>query len=156
MVIEQLLERFPFLSSVPDDAPEGVDSTLPPAPPIHWSHTDNLLPDEEDVDVPSSPMSQRSIDEEEVEHRRRNTPWRDWALAVGAEVMGSVRKEIWTRLHYTTSAGIAHSKAMAKVNLVPVMWLTSSCHRHSGSPMGRLYFDTLQSVASLPLETSPR
>ncbi|ORX40640.1 hypothetical protein BD324DRAFT_647559 [Kockovaella imperatae] len=116
VVIEQLLERFPFLSSVPLDAPRGLDSHLPPAPPIQWSHTDNLLPDEEtNDDIPSSPMSQRSLEDEELHVRPRTpTPWRDWALVIGAEIMTMVRKEIWTRLHYTCSSGIAHNKAMAK------------------------------------------
>lgn len=43
--------------------------------------------------------------------------WHDWALCIGAEIMGEVRKAVWERLHYTCSAGIAHNKAMAKVSL---------------------------------------
>ena len=127
-VIDILLERYPFLSSVPPDAPDGLDTLLPPAPPCQWSEIDNLLPndaeaerqqraegdsDEEYEPPSSSPQSPQ----QQLRHRAREaTPWRDHALAIGSEIMNGVRKEIWKRLHYTTSAGIAHNKAMAKAS----------------------------------------
>lgn len=42
--------------------------------------------------------------------------WTDVALAMGAELMARVRKEVEEQLGYTTSAGIAPNKSLAKVS----------------------------------------
>ena len=40
----KLLERFPYLASVPHDAPRGVDSPLPPPPPLSWEGLGTVIP----------------------------------------------------------------------------------------------------------------
>lgn len=114
-VVERLLALHPFLASVPDDAPDGLDSPLPPAPPIDLSKAGNVFPigdaddagghEEEDGDGPRSSQDGPAA----------GPGWEDWALCMGAEIMSELRAEVFKRLHYTCSAGIAHNKAMAKV-----------------------------------------
>jgi len=105
MVVDRLLAAHPHLATVPDDAPDGLDSPLPPAPPIDWSKAGNVIP------------IQRGEEDSHEEGEEVDT-WQDWALCLGAEIMAEVRAEVWKRLHYTCSAGIAHNKAMAKVRFV--------------------------------------
>lgn len=114
-VVERLLVLHPFLASVPDDAPDGLDSQLPPAPPIDWSKAGNVFPigdiddagghEEVDGDGPRSSQGGPAA----------GPGWEDWALCLGAEIMSELRAEVFKRLHYTCSAGIAHNKAMAKL-----------------------------------------
>ena len=109
MVLDKLLELHPHLATIPDDAPEGLDTPLPTAPPIDWTKAGNVIPvggGENGVDG-------------ETEGEVEKPTWEDWALCLGAEIMAGVRQEVWKRLHYTCSAGIAHNKAMAKVSLSP-------------------------------------
>nr|XP_019044650.1 DNA polymerase eta subunit [Kwoniella bestiolae CBS 10118]OCF23580.1 DNA polymerase eta subunit [Kwoniella bestiolae CBS 10118] len=98
MVLEKLLTLHPYLSTIPDDAPEGIDSPLPPPPPINWSKAGNVFPING-----------------ESEDQTSNDTWEDWALCIGAEIMRDTRDEVFRQLHYTCSAGIAHNKAMAKL-----------------------------------------
>lgn len=111
MVLARLLAAHPHLGSVPPDAPDGLDSALPPPPPIDWSKAGNIIP----IETPGKP-------EDADEEPEVPDTWQDWALCLGAEIMAEVREEVWRRLHYTCSAGIAHSKAMAKVgaSLIPL------------------------------------
>jgi len=145
MAIERLLVLHPYLATVPDDAPEGLDSDLPPAPPINWAKAGNVFPLDGETDetategdVEDGEGDRRSDDGQNEhglgsqEHRVGDT-WEDWALCIGAEIMAELRAEVFKRLHYTCSAvsclftnttdetadnreqGIAHNKAMAKV-----------------------------------------
>lgn len=100
MVLDKLLELHPHLGNVPSS---GLDTPLPPAPPVDWSKAGNVVP---------------------AEHDELGSTWEDWALCIGAEIMASVREEVWVRLHYTCSAGIAHNKAMAKVSLRYIMLIS--------------------------------
>ncbi|WVF72776.1 hypothetical protein IAT40_007594 [Kwoniella sp. CBS 6097] len=131
MVIERLLTLHPYLSTIPDDAPDGIDSPLPPAPPISWGKAGNVFPincdtadgagtHEDGGEADDGEREEERSDDgegEEVERRitGRGDTWEDWALCVGAELMRDVRDEVFRQLHYTCSAGIAHSKAMAKL-----------------------------------------
>ncbi|WWC71597.1 uncharacterized protein I206_105555 [Kwoniella pini CBS 10737] len=126
MVIDKLLTDHPYLSTIPDDAPEGLDSPLPPPPPINWSKAGNVFPINGDTEQASQENNnngdreeERSDDgnDEETIIRRHNNQdtWEDWALCIGAEIMKDTRDEIFRQLHYTCSAGIAHNKAMAKL-----------------------------------------
>jgi DNA polymerase eta len=112
MVIDRLLLAHPYLATVPDDAPEGIDSTLPPAPHIDWTKAGNVVPVGGEPSADGSigldgsdgaeiPLSQ---DAEGEESRRSQDSWEDWALCLGAEIMAEVRTEVWKRLHYTCSA----------------------------------------------------
>ncbi|KAJ7723474.1 hypothetical protein B0H14DRAFT_3900227 [Mycena olivaceomarginata] len=93
-----ILDRYPYLAQVPEDAPLGLDTPLPPPPPVSW---------EFGVLVPIDP----SVEEEpEVP-----STWHDVALSIGAECMEKVRQQISAKLGYTTSAGIARNKFLAKL-----------------------------------------
>jgi DNA polymerase eta len=82
-----ILDRYPYLAQVPEDAPLGLDTPLPPHPPVSW---------EFGVLVPIDP----SVEEEpEVP-----STWHDVALSIGAECMEKVRQQISAKLGYTTSA----------------------------------------------------
>jgi DNA polymerase eta len=116
MVVERLLERFAYLRSVPPDAPDGLDSPLPPAPPIDWGKAGHVVP----VDMGGEP------EEGEGEGRpEEEATWGDWALCLGAEIMADVRAEVWRRLHYTCSAvscrkaGRADNRASRTTRLSP-------------------------------------
>ncbi|KAJ7746651.1 hypothetical protein B0H16DRAFT_943492 [Mycena metata] len=94
-----LLERYPYLAQVPDDAPLGLDTALPPPPQVSWNGLGTLVPIdpsvEEEVEIPST--------------------WHDVALSIAAECMEKVRQQISAKLNYTTSAGIARNKFLAKL-----------------------------------------
>jgi len=57
------------------------------------------------------PEGEESGIEEDDEH----TTWHDVALSIAAELMAKIRAEIHTKLGYTTSAGIARNKFLAKL-----------------------------------------
>ncbi|KAK8854812.1 hypothetical protein IAR55_003551 [Kwoniella newhampshirensis] len=121
MVIERMLTIHPYLATIPDDAPEGLDSPLPPAPHINWSKAGNVFPINGETDGEDTLYEElRSEDgqDEGEEERVRGSggeTWEDWALCIGAEIMRELREEVYRQLHYTCSAGVAHNKAMAKL-----------------------------------------
>lgn len=130
MAIKQMLKTFPHLAIVPPDAPEGLDTPLPPPPPVDWSRSGNVIPLNGQKKAETGEDGKASA-EDEVEDVP--STWEDWALCFGAEIMMQVREEVWTRLHYTCSAvsfevswylltkeGIAHNKSLAKVGLTKV------------------------------------
>jgi DNA polymerase eta len=120
MVIDRLLALFPYLNEPPPDAPEGLDSPLPRAPPIDWTKAGNIFPingEESDaalqeVEGEAQIYSSQQSDEEgrgpavgdEGRVRDAGVTWEDWALCLGAELMAEIREEVWKRLHYTCSA----------------------------------------------------
>ncbi len=120
MVIDRILERHPHLRDLPDDAPDGLDSPLPPAPPIDWTKAGNVFPiggeGAADEDEAKSDGGSAVGGTDEAREQAEASRWEDWALCMGAEIMAELRNEVWKRLHYTCSAGIAHNKAMAKVS----------------------------------------
>lgn len=113
MVISRLLERFPHLATVPEDAKDGLETALPDPPHLPWTTSVNLLPTDTGASLAAEGEECTSDDEEPP--KEDAATWSDWALFLGSEIMANVRAEIWDRLHYTCSAGIAHNKAMAKV-----------------------------------------
>ena len=91
-----LLERFPYLAQVPPDAPQGLDSPLPPPPPIDWNKLGELVPlhpTEENDDGETLPI------EDDV-----TCTWHDVALSISAELMAKIREDIHEQLGYTMSA----------------------------------------------------
>ena len=109
MVIERLLERFPYLSTVPDDAPEGLDSNLPQPPPVDWTRAGNVIPTEVETARAEAHAGEdsaevQSDDGQDQDRGRTEATWEDWALCMGAEIMMELRNEVYTRLHYTCSA----------------------------------------------------
>lgn len=94
-----LLSRYPHLATLPDDA--TLDTPLPPAPDLDWAASEwGIPPSPIPVDGDSSSVG---------------GGWADVALWIGGEMMEHVRGEVETELGYTTSAGIAHNKILAKV-----------------------------------------
>ncbi|KAI5829130.1 DNA/RNA polymerase [Schizophyllum commune Tattone D] len=133
----QLLERFPYLASVPHDAPRGADSPLPPPPPLSWeglglgtvipvhpSAPDKGKAKEEgkeggEVDKANDKGKEKDElkdDDDDAPNLEDDpTTWHDHALAIAAEYMLKAKEEIYTRLGYTTSAGIGRNKFLAKL-----------------------------------------
>ncbi|MCJ1248744.1 DNA-directed DNA polymerase eta rad30 [Trapelia coarctata] len=91
-----LLERYPELRGPPpyDDPTENLPR--PPTTALDWN-TDALV----DLDV--------------TETEDDDPDWDDIAILIGSEIVRSVRAAIRERLKYTTSAGIARNKMMAKL-----------------------------------------
>ncbi|KAF8824895.1 hypothetical protein HHX47_DHR7000283 [Lentinula edodes] len=84
-----------FTKPIPADAPNGVDTPLPPPPPIDWGTDSHLIP------IYSNANSE-STDEETSQSAPLT--WHDIALRLAAEMMHKVRVDIAAQLGYTTSA----------------------------------------------------
>lgn len=104
-VREQLLERYPYLAQVPTDAPNGIDNPLPPPPPIKWDNLGTVI-------LPEGSDSAGERSDIEVDG---DVTWHDVALSIAAELMRKIREDIHSKLGYTTSAGIARNKFLAKL-----------------------------------------
>lgn len=104
-VREKLLEKYPYLAEAPTDAPDGIDSPLPPPPPIKWD------------DLGTALLPERTDDAGEKYNIEvdGSATWHDVALSIAAELMQNIREDIHSKLGYTTSAGIARNKFLAKL-----------------------------------------
>ena len=98
----ELLARYPYLAN----APEGLDTVLPPPPPISWDGRGIVIP----VNPPPEDQAAGSahgtgtdsgITDGDDDVRRT---WHDVALSIAAELMDRIRAEVRTQLRYTTSA----------------------------------------------------
>ncbi|KAG7451043.1 DNA polymerase eta [Guyanagaster necrorhizus] len=105
-----LIRRYPYLSVIPADSPDGMDTPLPPAPSISWDKAGFLIPIDPSTPVDQEPGSHAPSNEEGIQDT-----WHDIALSIAAELMGQVREDIETKLGYTLSAGIARNKFLAKL-----------------------------------------
>ncbi|KAH9847546.1 DNA/RNA polymerase [Lenzites betulinus] len=137
-VREELLKRYPYLATVPSDAPNGIDSPLPPPPPISWDALGTVVPvhppkvpptgesateagEEAGATDPAVQAQERQytpVDEAEdegVNEEDTLTTWHDVALSIAAELMLRIREDIRAKLGYTTSAGLARNKFLAKL-----------------------------------------
>ncbi|KAG8900523.1 DNA-directed DNA polymerase eta rad30 [Tulasnella sp. 403] len=122
-VKQTILQRYPYLAQAPEDSPLGMDTPLPPPPPIDWDGKGNLVPTVAtdtpsptlgDASNPNEPQASEAVhpENEQVTH----TPtWHDVALSIASEFMMVSRTEIKHRLGYTTSAGLARNKMLAKL-----------------------------------------
>ncbi|KAF8623698.1 hypothetical protein AX17_007396 [Amanita inopinata Kibby_2008] len=143
-----ILERFPHIATVPPDAPHGIDTVLPPPPPVSWDDLGCVIlidpqPSTSSTANDGHETGKDSGDTQEVETGRHAVPletaeqakpdkvenqdtrlcgdeptltWHDVALSIAAELMGKARKDIHEKLGYTTSAGIARNKFLAKLS----------------------------------------
>ncbi|EMD33547.1 hypothetical protein CERSUDRAFT_57122 [Gelatoporia subvermispora B] len=119
-VREEILKRYPYLAKVPADAPQGADSPLPPPPPICWDNRGTVIPlspaevhdpqDSTTVQPNTTPDDHDGVSEDDT-----STTWHDVALSIAAEYMMTIRHEIYTKLGYSLSAGIARNKFLAKL-----------------------------------------
>ncbi|KAK7044220.1 N-acetyltransferase eso1 [Paramarasmius palmivorus] len=106
-VRQELLHRYPYLASPPSDSPAGLDTPLPPPPTLEWKPYSHIIP-----------VKQKDVDNQEhKEEGDGSAPitWHDVALSIAAEMMNKVREAIAENLGYTTSAGIARNKFLAKL-----------------------------------------
>lgn len=106
-----LLERYPELASPPPDSPLNLDTPLPPPPArLEWHKSS--------VWVPVNPEAEKGTESSEgPQQEQDSTPatWHDVALSIAAELLDNTRREIRETLGYTTSAGIARNKFLAKL-----------------------------------------
>ncbi|EKM58471.1 uncharacterized protein PHACADRAFT_140428 [Phanerochaete carnosa HHB-10118-sp] len=122
-VREEILSRYPYLAEVPPDAPFGKDTPLPPPPPISWDGLGTVIPvnppREEKKDTNDEEGNEDAIhedaDEEGVHEDDASATWHDVALSIAAELMGKIRHDVYTKLGYSTSAGISRNKFLAKL-----------------------------------------
>ncbi|KAF9507700.1 hypothetical protein BS47DRAFT_1333112 [Hydnum rufescens UP504] len=132
-----LVQRYPHIGRVPPDAPLGLDTPLPPPPSsTPWEGLGNLVP----ITTPTPPFNdtttisattpitnspnkvQPTLGSSKAFENGENAAagledltWHDIALCIGAELMLEMRKAVKERLGYTTSAGIARNKVLAKL-----------------------------------------
>jgi DNA polymerase eta len=117
-----MLERYPYLAQAPPDAPDGLDSRLPPPPPIDWVEKGILIPiSPSNTTGDGNDDDDDDDDDEEVydDESDSSTTWHDVALSIAAELMESIRKDIHANLGYTTSAVSTriHSIAQCRAEL---------------------------------------
>ncbi|RDB26370.1 N-acetyltransferase eso1 [Hypsizygus marmoreus] len=113
-----MLERYPYLAQVPADARNGVDTPLPPPPPIQWDGLGHVIPinppppDEiKEEHTTASPVPEKLEEDEDPP-----ATWHDVALLIAAELMDKAREQVRVTLGYSTSAGIARNKFLAKLS----------------------------------------
>ncbi|KAH8118115.1 eta DNA polymerase [Phellopilus nigrolimitatus] len=130
-VRDTLLKRYPFLAQLPSDAPNGLDTPLPPPPRISCLGLGNLVP----VD-PSILDPEKKVTTELVEELEKDGPvtWHDVGLAIAAELMANMRKEVHEKLGYLTSAGIARNKFLSKLVASYRKFNTQNILRNSAIP----------------------
>jgi DNA polymerase eta len=99
-VREKLLQLYPHLAHVPTG---GMETPLPPPPPIIWDELGNLIPVYPSAENP--PEGESAPDEKlEEQEAAVTTTWHDVALSIAGAMMKSARDEIRTKLGYSTSA----------------------------------------------------
>ncbi|KAH8100816.1 DNA/RNA polymerase [Cristinia sonorae] len=116
-VRDEILKRYPHLAQVPDNAPNGKDSPLPPPPTqILWNEKTTIVPislPPPDCAAEGSGIAETKVVQETDEGEP--CTWHDVALSIAAELMAKIRDDIYSKLGYTTSAGIARNKFIAKL-----------------------------------------
>ena len=95
---------YPYLATVPSDAPDGIDTEIPPPPPVDWDDNSVLVPIDED---PSKPISAGGSEYKSSPDTDIAT-WHDVALSIAAKMMAKVRTDIYQQLGYSTSAVCSH------------------------------------------------
>ncbi|OBZ72407.1 N-acetyltransferase eso1 [Grifola frondosa] len=129
---ETILERYPYLAQVPPDAPNGADSPLPPPPPISWDGLGNIIPVHPPAPTENSAVHPAMSDG--VEGDDSLTTWHDVALSIAAELMAKIREDVRVKLGYTTSAGIARNKFLAKLTASYKKPMSQSILRNTAIP----------------------
>jgi DNA polymerase eta len=100
----ELLARYPYLSQVPSDAPNGLDTALPPPPPVLWENRGILIPVGPPLENSALAHDTGMDAEAKVDGDDAPRTWHDVALSIAAEFMDKIRAEVRTQLGYTTSA----------------------------------------------------
>jgi len=91
---------------VPTDAPDGLDTVLPPPPSISWESCGILIPiDPLSENQAGSSSSHGTGTHAGAEDDNGDTrTWHDVALSIAAELMDKTRAQVRIQLRYTTSA----------------------------------------------------
>lgn len=117
---------------MPQGAPQGLDTPLPPPPSsIEWHSFSNLIPIHPESQTRAYPDPNYPDPKSTLEGTRsRSTSleprpdpqvtWHDVALDIAANMLWKAREAIRNSLGYTTSAGLARNKFLAKVTLFSV------------------------------------
>lgn len=113
---------------MPQGAPQGLDTPLPPPPSsIEWYPFTNLVPIHPESQTTTDPepkstlegTSSHSTDPEprpdSDQPNEGHVTWHDVALNIAADMLWKAREAIRNSLGYTTSAGLARNKFLAKV-----------------------------------------
>ncbi|KZS92491.1 DNA/RNA polymerase [Sistotremastrum niveocremeum HHB9708] len=115
-VREEILRRYPNLAEVPEGG--SLDTPLPAPPTVLWEDLGALVPiapDAEQSETHSEPDSKEKISQDATVDVPTVPSWHDLALSIGASLMKPTRERIHGELGYTTSAGIARNKFLAKL-----------------------------------------
>ena len=114
-VKEVLLQRYPYLAQVPDDAPDGIDSPVPPPPRISWAGHGSIVPINPPSVAEEMPAPNEMIKSEDTNKGDQETTgslggddatttWHDVCLSIAADLMGKAREDVRVNLGYSTSA----------------------------------------------------
>ena len=104
-----ILSKYPHLQECPKTG-RGMDEPLPAPPIIDWDDCGTLMP--------VHPVEGEAVGEGDPplqEQQYLNPTWTDVALAHGALLMTAVRQAVRSQVGYSTSAGIASNKTLAKL-----------------------------------------
>lgn len=101
-LIERYINKMPELLDRLQDEECGVH--------VNWDKLGCIIESKEEEQRRLNP----DMDSLESEHWNPTT-WRDLQLSVGAELAAEIRKEVYDKLRYFCSAGIAHYKVVAKL-----------------------------------------
>jgi len=137
MVVKEILSRHDHINSLPVDAPFGLDTPLPLPPPIVWDPTSNIFPIRGDAPQAEDGHGDGYDGPEEEEMGG----WEDYALSIGAVLMGNIRAEVKRELGYTCSAvresATAFTGLFVQIELIHLSHGTGRCpqqnHRQGGS-----------------------
>jgi DNA polymerase eta len=123
-----MVTRYPNLAFVPQDAPQGLDTPLPPPPSsIEWHQFTSLISIHPSSQTTANPdpnlaLEATSSHPTPLEHLQEPNlsnedpvTWHDVALNIAAQMLWNAREAIKSALGYTTSAGLARNKFLAKV-----------------------------------------
>lgn len=85
---------------MPLDAPNGIDTPLPPPPRVDWNGLGHVIP----INPPSGENGQEVGVSQDADMEEAMITWHDVALSVAAELMGKARDIVNRELGYSTSA----------------------------------------------------
>ena len=130
-VQQEILALYPKLAFVPQDASQGLDTPLPPPPSsIEWHPFTSLIPIHLESRITADPDPDLTLEatnhhlasleprQEPDQTNEGQVTWHDVALNIATVMLWKAREAIRNTLGYTTSAGLARNKFLAKVRLI--------------------------------------
>ena len=98
---DRLLEQYEALRAPPPNSNQHQLLPLPDIKVLNWSE--------------SHLVANADEDEKKAEMQIDDLDWDDVAMAIGAGIVKDLRDEVFKRLGYTCSAGVANNKMIAKL-----------------------------------------